>query len=108
MTDPQIKMQPVDIAFKKRVGRLGTNPVWHVATTGGFHMMVLGKSGGFEILGTGPHPGVAQHLAEKRQPEIFWEDLNKADFLSLEDFEYLIPKYTEVTERLRRVQTVKV
>lgn len=105
----KINVKPVDVASKKQVGKVGTNPVLEIVTTGGLWMNVLGKGGSFEILSTGPHRAVARYIAEKKAPDIQWTDLHKGDYIPYEDFAYLLPEFEAYTDALRaRRPTINV
>lgn len=92
------------ILSKKKVGKIGNVPVIEIATTGGLHLVFAAKGGKFENLGAGPHRAVARHIAQKREPEIQWTDLSKADYIEPEHFQGLIPRYEGLTARIRSLQ----
>jgi hypothetical protein len=98
-----LNLTPEHVAYKKKIGRKGANPVWEVMTTGGLYLDILGKGAGFEVLGTGPHRAVARHIAEQRDPEIVWEEMSKSDFVTMPEIAYLVPEYEAVTDRLREL-----
>lgn len=63
------------IKLTKTVGHLDSIPVDLVLTHGGFNILImLKKNGESEILGVGPHAGVAKHQAFKKYPKIKWSD----------------------------------
>lgn len=100
-----LNLSPEHVASKKKVGKKGSNPVWEVVTTGGLYVDILGKGSGFEIIGTGPHRAIARHIAESKIPDIVWNELSKGeDFLPVEEYEFLLPKYIELTDRFRALQ----
>lgn len=90
------------LAWKKKIGRVGSNPVWEMATTGGLHLIAVNKSGKTEILGTGPHRAVARHIARKHCPEMVITDLNKADHVEIDHFKFCLPQYMKLTDRFRK------
>lgn len=92
------------IASKKKVGNLKGKPVIELVTTGGLHLVVAAKNGSFETLGTGPHRAVARHIAMKRESEITWSELNKADHVDVSHFESLLPRYEQLTDEFRKSQ----
>jgi isocitrate lyase len=96
LTENQIKA-------KKRVGRIGSNPVVELITKGGLHMIVAAKSGGFETLGVGSHRAVARHIAGQKA-DITWTELSKADPVAAEHFAHILPKYEALTEQIRAAQ----
>lgn len=93
-------LKPQDIQSKKKIGTLDGNPVIEVVTTGGFHMVVVAKSGGVRTLGTGPHKVVARYIAEKRNPSIKLTELAKSDWVPAETFQHLLPRYEALTDQL--------
>lgn len=92
------------VAYKKRVGKVGTNPVYEVGLIGGFHLHVMMKSGVTEVLGTGPHKSVSKHISTKRYPNIVWTSLDKADHVEEIHFAHLLPRYEALTEKLRNIK----
>lgn len=96
-----LSLKAVDIASKKRIGKLKESPVFEIVTTGGLWLNILGKGAGFEIMSTGPHRAVARYIAEQRFPGIEFTELSKSDHVDLQDFLFLVPKYEELTDRLR-------
>jgi hypothetical protein len=93
-------LKPEDIESKKQIGTLDGSPVIEVVTTGGFHMVVVAKSGSIKTLGTGPHKVVARFIAEKRNPSIKLTELSKADWVPYETFQHLLPSYEALVDRL--------
>lgn len=92
------------IASKKKIGQLNGKPVIELVTTGGLHMVVTASGGGFETLGTGPHRAVARHIAMKRERDIMWTELSKSDHVDIEHFEWCLPRYEALTDRIRSEQ----
>lgn len=92
------------IAYKKKVGKLDGNPVIELATTGGLHLVVTARGGKVETLGTGPHRAVARHIAKKRQPEIQWTELAKADHVEEVYMTPVLPKYEALTLEMRKLE----
>lgn len=88
------------IASKKVVGKLDGKNVFELATTGGLHLIIADKNGKPEAIGTGPHRAVSRYIAEKRNPEIQWTELSKADHIEPIFFQHLIPQYEELTDQL--------
>lgn len=95
-----INVTPEQIAYKKRVGKIGNAPVIELATTGGLHMIVCARGGAAEVLGTGPHRAVARFIAKKREDKIEWSDLQKSDYVDPAYFETILPKYEALTDLL--------
>ena len=99
-----LNLEPVHIKSKKKVGSVNSNPVFEVLTTGGLYMNILGKGAGFEVIGTGPHRGVARFISEQRQPTVQWTDLAKSDWHDPSHFAFLLPKYIALTDAFRARQ----
>jgi len=99
-----LQIAPEHVASRKKVGSVGTNPVFEILTTGGLYMNVMGKNGSFEVLSTGPHRAVARYIAEQREHTLVWSELSKADFIPYEDFAHLVPKYQALTDAFRNVK----
>jgi|SRR6185436_18662878 len=89
---------------KRRVGKLGHNPVFAISTTGGLHLVVVARGGQAEVLGTGSHAAIARHIAKKREEKIEWSDLNKSDHVPYACFEDILPRYEALTEQFRNRQ----
>lgn len=96
----QIDAKQIDEKPKK-VGELRGQPVMHLRTKGGLHVMV--KSNG-QVLGTGPHHAVARHIAMKYEPDIVWTELSKADHVTADSYAMVLPKYEAITDDLRLLQ----
>lgn len=92
-----------DIAYKKRVGTLGTRPVFQVGTKGGLHVMVMIKNGVVETIAAGPHAAVCRHIAKKRYDDIVFTDLAKGDYVDPSAFQHLLPQFEALTDRLRQI-----
>ena len=99
-----LDLSPVHIKLKRRIGRLNTNPIFEVLTTGGLYLNILGKGAGFEVIATGPHQAVARHISMERHPGIEWTELSKSDYVDPQDYLFLLPKYRELAERFRSIQ----
>jgi hypothetical protein len=89
------------VAFRKKVGKVGTKSIWHIKLKGGLHVMAddAGK-----VIGSGPHRAVARHLASKYEPDAVWSELSKSDHVDLEAFEHLLPKYEALTKSMMAMQ----
>jgi hypothetical protein len=86
----------------KKVGKHDGRDVFALATKGGFNMIVAAKGQSFETLGAGPHPCVARNIADQKFKGITWTNLNKSDYVDFEAYEHLLPKYTAITDAIRR------
>lgn len=91
------------IKSKKRVGRIGSNPVVEVMTKGGLHMIITARAGKPETLGVGSHRAVARFIAGQKA-DISWSELSKADHLAVEHFAHVLPKYEALTDEIRKSQ----
>lgn len=90
------------IAYKKKVGKLGDSSVMEIGLIGGLHLIAKsGKDGKAEILGAGPHRAVARFIAQKRNPDITFTELNKSDHIESIYFEDILPRYEELTTRMQ-------
>lgn len=96
-----LALTPEHVASKKRIGNLKDAPIFEILTTGGLYMNILGKGAGFEVISTGPHRAIARFIAEQRYPNVIWTELSKSDWVDPRDFMPLVPKYQELTSRLR-------
>ncbi len=90
----------VHIASKRKIGTIGSRPVYEIATTGGLHLVVAPKAGGVETLGSGPHRAVARFIAQKRNSELQLNELAKSEFVPPECFQHLLPEYEALTEHI--------
>lgn len=88
-----------EIVYKKKIGDSNSGPVLEVATKGGWHMVVVGKGKTFETIGVGPHRGVARFIAQKKEPSMVLDALEKSD-ISLEIPPMMLEKYELVTEKI--------
>lgn len=99
----QISITEKQLAGKpRRVGTLKGDPVFLLATRGGLHVVAAKK----KLLGVGPHPAVAKHIAEKREPEIVFDALQKGDLAEYQDYAVLLPLFEAETERFCLAQTL--
>lgn len=89
------------IAYRKKVGKVGDTPVYEVGLIGGLHLIM--KAGSKVPLGAGPHRAVARHIAKKKHPEITFDELSKSDWLEPHLYEAMLPKYELITDRLIRL-----
>lgn len=64
-----------DIESQEEVGTLKGDPITHIKTKGGYHMMALNKSDGhFRVLGQGAHRAIAKAMADKVENGISWHE----------------------------------
>jgi len=96
-----LALTPEHVASKKRIGNLKESPIFEILTTGGLYLNVLGKGGGWEVIATGPHRAIARYISEQRYPNVIWTELSKSDWVDPRDFMPMVPKYQELTDRMR-------
>lgn len=100
-----MKLDEKHIATKRRIGHVGDEDVYHVATTGGLHLMISvnrTKKGAYRTLGAGPHVGIAQFLAEKTEPRMVVDSLEKSESLPATVMAAHLPLARRITEAFRR------
>lgn len=95
---------PQHVSYKKQVGLFKGKPVWEIATTGGFHLLVGLKGGEQHTFGTGSHRAIARHIARKREPELVITELSKSDSVPLECYQHLLPEYEALTDRFNSLE----
>lgn len=91
------------IILKKKVGHSQGKPVTYIKTAGGLHLIVNSRG---VVLSTGPHVGVARHLAQKFDKDLNWTELSKSDHVDSSYFEHLLPEYEQLTRDLRSAQGI--
>lgn len=91
------------IVTKRKVGKSNGKDVTYIKTVGGLHLVVDHRG---IVLGSGPHRGVARHIAKKMDSELTWTELSKSDHIDLAYFEHLLPEYEALTNQLRKAQGV--
>lgn len=89
------------IQSKRTVGKLNGKPVLELVTKGGLHMIIAQKGDKHEAIGTGPHVAVAKHIAAKREPEIEFTELSKADYMEPYLYMSVVPEYERLTDMLQ-------
>jgi hypothetical protein len=94
---------PQHVSYRKQIGLFKGNPVFEVATTGGFHIIVGRKDGCTHTFGTGSHRAIARHIAKKREPDLLITEMSKADFVDPRAYQHLLPQYEELTDRFNGV-----
>lgn len=95
------------IVSKKIVGKLQGDPVIHLSTIGGLHLIVVARDRKrAEPLGTGSHPVIARNGASNKHP-IEWTDLEKSEPLDPSYFGPLVEKYDQLTNEFREAAGYK-
>ena len=70
-----MKLTKNDIASMEEVGLLRGEPVTHIKTKGGYHMVTLLKfDGHFRVIGQGAHRAIAKAMADKVENNIQWHE----------------------------------
>ena len=95
LTEKQLDGKP------RKVGTLNSNPVFHVKTKGGWQ--IISDHAG-KILGVGPHRGVAMNIAEKNAKGLEWNLLAKGDWVDPSHYQWLLPRWIEITNAIRALQ----
>lgn len=97
----QIKAEHINHASRKRVGTWGSAPIVQFETNGGLMVVMALKGAKSEILGAGPHQGVARFIAQKKTKKgITFNDLRKSDYVPEWAFQDILPFYEAYTEAL--------
>lgn len=92
-----MKVLPQEIASKTKIGTLKGKPVFEIALRGGYHIVCTPNGSKVDYLGVGPHRAVARFIAKKTAPDIVINQLAKADYVSPEYFQHLVPQYETFT-----------
>jgi len=93
------------IATRRKIGHLGDDDVYHVATTGGLHLMIAvnkAKRGSYRTLGAGPHVGLARFIAEKAEPQMVVDELAKSEALPATVMAAHLPLARQLTATFQR------
>lgn len=93
-------LEPKQIATKEVVGDLNGKQVWHVATKGGWHMLVAMDGGRPKPLGAGNHQAYARHLAKQRHPKLKLATLAKSRDLPIDELSAEYSFSVALTNRL--------
>jgi hypothetical protein len=93
-------LEPKQIATKEVVGELDGNKVWHVASKGGWHMLVSMDGGHVKPLGAGNHQAYARHLAKQRHPKLKLAALAKSQDLTIDELSRDYELSLDLTNRL--------
>lgn len=98
-----LKAKDIDPKSRKVVGKWGDTPIMQMMAHGGLYIVTAVKNGGtLDILGAGPHQGVARFIAQKKTKKgIQFNDLRKSDHVPECYFMDLVPRYEAYTDALR-------
>ncbi len=97
-----LQLTPEHIKSKKEIGKLKNNRVFHIETSGGLNVIMTAGAVP-DILALAPHKKLAKWLAQKKETEIEYNELEKSEPINIEHFKHLIPKYEKLTERARNL-----
>ena len=69
------------VATRARCGHIDEDPVFQIATKGGFHLVVRVRKAArtTETLGAGSNFSIARHIAEKQHPKLVLSGLRKSE-----------------------------
>lgn len=100
----KISAEQIKNGSKKKIGKDDGADIYQVESKGGLFIVAkLRTEGGVGVLGMGPHPAVARHIAKAKNPGIEWDqNLNKSEGMYSLDvpvsaFEHLLPVYEAMT-----------
>lgn len=95
---------PNQIKKTKKVGELDGQPVIEGETKGGlFFLMTKTASGSTKTLGTGSHPAVAAHIAERDFPKLKLTELSKSESLDPYTLRKEVERFDPYTKFVRYV-----
>jgi hypothetical protein len=89
------------LQYRKRIGHIGSKAVFELATKGGLKVVAVQEaSGKLKTLGAGSHRSIARWLAQKTEPSLEIDALEKSEGFQYNDFKDLLPLWEAVTARL--------
>jgi hypothetical protein len=101
----RISPEQIKPKSKKKIGTEDGSDVYQVESKGGLFIVArLKKEGGVDVLGMGPHPAVARHIAKAKHAGIAWvQELSKSEGIYSLDvpvsaFAHLLPQYEALTD----------
>lgn len=89
-----------EVVSTKKIGHLGSNPVYAISTVGGLHLIMTKRAGVTSVLSAGSHMAIARHIARKKEPNLVIDELSKADYIPEEYFVDLVPEFEQLTDDL--------
>lgn len=95
------------VAYKKRIGKIGTQPVFEVGLIGGLHLVVMPQDGKVKTLGAGSHRAVARFMAKRENEGLEIDELEKGDFIEPATFAHQLPRYELMVRQLNEAAGVK-
>lgn len=98
VTPQQLKGRP------KKIGDLEGDPVMEVETKGGLFILMTKSGGKPKTLGTGSHPAVARHIAERDFPAMKLTELSKSESLDPQLLRSEAHRYLPLTRRLQALE----
>ena len=88
------------VILRKKIGKSKGKDVWLLKTKGGLNVVTVGTT----IAGMGPQACVARRVAQNYEPDIEFTELSKGDYVPLDAYEHLLPRYGEMTAEIRKIQ----
>jgi hypothetical protein len=98
-----MELTPQQILHKRQIGVSSGRPVFALETRGGYHLIMTLNKNKPETLGYGSHIAIARHIASTKA-NIEWNELSKSESWELDSFKELLPKYTAITDELRKME----
>lgn len=84
----------------ERIGTVDGEPMFFVETTGGLNIIATKKNNKFELLSCAPHPAICKHIVSKKFKDVVFTALQKSEEVDVSQFQEMIKKYEQVTERI--------
>ena len=94
----QLKNKP------KKIGEYEGSPVLQAETKGGLYILMTKSNGRPKTLGTGSHPAIARHIAERDFPEIKLTELSKSESLDPRTLREEAKRFTTLTRRFQSLE----
>lgn len=94
---------PQEVANRRIIGSLDGQDVYQIGLKGGLFILAKASKGQLEVIGSGPHRLVAQHVARKLHPRLIITELLKSEGVQEAHFIRQVPYYVELTNRLNSV-----
>lgn len=96
-------VSPEDIRETKKIGQIGSDPVYQLDTIGGITLIMVKneeeRKG--EFIGAGTHPAMARFAARRRRPELQLTDLQKS-YQDPSIFEPYLPYFDSFVDSLNK------
>lgn len=98
ITTQQLKGKP------KKIGEMDGSPVLQAETKGGLFILMTKSGGKPKTLGTGSHPAVARHIAERDFPAMKLTELSKSESLDPQILRTEVTRYLPLTRRMQSME----